>query len=241
MEAASLWMTSARLHRWPRICGHSCTIRRSYYTTNQYTFPGIFVPHGCNLHLAKAVKKVVKKAKVATVGAFSDPVEMDRIIRDGEADIVYMARQLLADPETPNKWRTGREDDVVPCVRCNNCIGRFDRGEFGCDVNPTVGEELLNLNLYPAPEMKRRVVVVGGGPGGLTAALTAARRGHEVILLEKEGRMGGTLNYLEHDCHKRDLMKFKIPLASIERSRCTSNTEATNINNLSVRTMYCAP
>lgn len=181
----------------------------SYYTTNQYTFPGIFVPHGCNLHLAKAVKKVVKKAMVATVGAYSDPVEMDRIIRDGDADIIYMARQLLADPETPNKWRTGREDDVVPCVRCMNCIGRFDKGEFGCDVNPTVGEELLNLNLFPAPEQKRRVVVVGGGPGGLTAALTAARRGHDVTLLEKEGRIGGTLNYLEHDCHKRDLIKFK--------------------------------
>lgn len=181
----------------------------SYYSSNVYMFPGIFVPHGCNLDVARAVKRAVTKAKVATVGAHSDPEEMDRIIRDGDADIVYMARQLLADPETPNKWRTGREGDVVPCVRCMNCLGRFDKGEFGCDVNPTVGHELLNLNLYPAPLGKRRVVVVGGGPGGLSAALTAKNRGHDVILLEKENRLGGTLNYLEHDCHKRDLMRFK--------------------------------
>lgn len=181
----------------------------SYYSSNLYTFPGIFVPRGCNLELAKAVKKVVKKAKVATVGGYNDPVEMDRIIRDGDADIVYMARQLLADPETPNKWRTGREDDVVPCTRCMNCLGRFDKGEMGCDVNPTIGHELLNLNCFPSPEATRKVIVVGGGPGGLMAALTAKLRGHDVILIEKENRLGGTLNYLEHDCHKGDLMTFR--------------------------------
>jgi len=181
----------------------------SYYTTNQFTFPGIFVPHGCNLELAKAVKKVLTKARVATVGAYSDPVEMDRIIRDGEADIIYMARQLLADPETPNKWRTGREADVVPCTRCMNCLGNFDKGVFGCDVNPSVGHELYNLSVMAAPPAKRRVVVVGGGPGGLSAALTAKDRGHEVILLEKEGVLGGTLNCVAHDCHKTDLTRYK--------------------------------
>lgn len=181
----------------------------SYYSSNLYTFPGIFVPRGCNLELAKAVKKVVKTAKVATVGGYNDPVEMDRIIRDGDADIVYMARQLLADPETVNKWRTGREEDVVPCTRCMNCLGRFDKGEMGCDVNPMIGHELLNLNTFPAPAEKRKVVVIGGGPGGLMAALTAKRRGHDVILIEKENRLGGTLNFLEHDCHKGDLMVFK--------------------------------
>ena len=180
----------------------------SYYTTNQYTFPGIFVPHACNLHLARELKKVVNIA-VATVGGHYDPAEMDRIIREGEADIVYMARQILADPESPNKFKRGRLDEVTPCTRCLNCLGNFDKALMGCDVNPKVGHELLNLNCMQPPEAARDVVVVGGGPGGMMAAVTAAERGHNVILIEKTDRLGGTLNYLEHDCHKGDLMRYK--------------------------------
>lgn len=181
----------------------------SYYTTNQYTFPSIFVPHGCNLDLARAVKHSGVRTAVATVGAFSDPEEMDRIIRDGDADIVYMARQILADPETPNKWRSGREDQVVPCTRCLNCLGNFSRGVFGCDVNPSVGHELYNLNLMAEPRNRRRVVVVGGGPGGMEAAYTAWERGHRVILLEKENRLGGMLNVLEDEVFKQDLIRYR--------------------------------
>ena len=181
----------------------------SYYSSNTYTFPGIFVERGCNLAIAKQVKKAVKKAKVSVVGGFADPAEMDRIIKDGDADIVYMARQLIADPQTPNKWRRGQEDDVVPCTRCMNCLGRFDKFELGCDVNPHTGHEIINLNTFAAPLVSRKVLVIGGGPGGMTAAITARNRGHKVVLLEKEGVLGGTMNYVEHDCHKGDLMKFR--------------------------------
>jgi len=181
----------------------------SYYSSNLYTFPGIFVEHACNLEVARAVKKVVKKAKVALVGALMDPVLMNEIIKNGDADIVYMARQSIADPETPNKWREGRENDVIPCCRCLNCLGRFDKGEMGCDVNPRIGHEIYNINTFPAPLASKKVLVIGGGPAGLTAAVTAAWRGHRVILAEKEERLGGTLNYIEHDCHKGDLMKFR--------------------------------
>ena len=183
----------------------------SYYTTNQYMFPSIYLPNGpqgCNLHLARAVKQKVK-IPVATVGGYYDPEVMDRIIRDGDADIVYMTRQILADPETPNKMRQGRENEITPCVRCMNCLGNFDKGVMGCDVNPNVGHELLDSVVKQPPENKRKVVVVGGGPGGMTAAVTAAQRGHDVTLIEKANKLGGTLNYTEHDCHKKDLMRYR--------------------------------
>ena len=216
----------------------------SYYTTNQYTFPGIFVPRGCNLELAKAVKKAVT-IPVATVGGYNNPEEMDRIIREGEADIIYMARQILADPETPNKWRAGLNKEVLPCTRCMNCLGRFDTGVMGCDVNPTVGHELYNLNLMLPPEHSKKVVVVGGGPGGLSAAYTATQRGHKVILLEKEPKLGGTLNYLEHDCHKGDLMVYRDHMISKVLSSDVDvrlNTEATAelLKSLEPEVVLCA-
>ena len=204
-----------------------------YYTTNQYTFPGIFVPggpEGCNLYLAKEVKKHVS-IPVATVGGYgSDPEELDRIIRDGEADIIYMARQILADPQTPNKWFRGEEDQVTKCVRCMNCLGNFDHNEFGCDVNPAVGHELMDLMQRQTPCESRTVVVIGGGPAGMKAALTASERGHKVTLIEKKDRLGGTLNYLEHDCHKYQLMEFKnhlIDLLGKSNVKVLLNTEAT--------------
>jgi len=181
----------------------------SYYTSNLYMFPGIFVPYACNREVAKAVKHSGTKIKVALVGALKDPALMEEILESGDADIVYMSRQILADPDVVNKWRAGREDDVVPCTRCMNCLGRFDKPEMGCDVNPNVGHELLNMNNWKAPEASRNVLIIGGGPAGMKAAMTASQRGHKVTLLEKENELGGTLNFLEHDCHKKDLMLFK--------------------------------
>lgn len=181
----------------------------SYYSTKQYTFPSIYVPHGCNLHLAAAVKKAVTKCYVATVGAYSDPEECDRIIQRGEADLIYIGRQLIADCEWPNKARTGRADEIRPCTRCNNCIGNFPTGRRECDVNPIVGQELYTLREMRPIAEKRKVLVVGGGPGGMAAAITCARRGHEVILAEKSDSLGGTLKFVDGDTWKYDLKRYK--------------------------------
>jgi 2,4-dienoyl-CoA reductase-like NADH-dependent reductase (Old Yellow Enzyme family)/thioredoxin reductase len=202
----------------------------SYYSTKQYTFPTIYVPHACNLHLAAAVKKMVSKCYVATVGAHYDPVECERIIKEGEADLIYIGRQLIADPQWPVKARTGREDEIRPCLRCLNCLGNFSRSRRECDVNPTVGQELYILNESHPVEYKRKVLIAGGGPGGMQAAITAAVRGHEVILAEKTDRLGGVLKITDKDAWKFDLRRYRdylIHMVKASKVKILMNTNVT--------------
>ena len=162
----------------------------TYQKTFGITHPSMFTEHGCNVFLAAEIKKHVSKP-VATIGGLSDPAQMEEIIASGKADIVYMARQLLADPELPRKVVEGRDDEIVKCLRCFTCMAeRAATSTRRCTVNPLIGREMDGVEVYPAP-VKRRVLVAGGGPGGLYAAYTAARRGHEVILCEKEAEVGG--------------------------------------------------
>ena len=104
-----------------------------------------------------------------------------------------MGRALLADPFLPNKVMANQEDEIVRCLRCFTCMAeRAATSTRRCTVNPLIGRELEGDVLYPAP-VKRKVLIAGGGPGGLYAAYTAARRGHQVILCEKEAEWGGIL------------------------------------------------
>lgn len=156
------------------------------------THPSMFKEHGCNVYLAAEIKKHVS-VPVATIGALNDPAQMEEIIASGKADVVYMARALLADPELPRKVTENRTDEIVHCLRCFTCMAeRAATGTRRCTVNPLIGREIEGTEVQPAP-VKKRVLVAGGGPGGLYAAYTAARRGHEVILCEKDAELGGIL------------------------------------------------
>lgn len=164
----------------------------TYQKTFGITHPSMFEDHGRNVYLAAEIRKHVSKP-VATIGGLTDPAMMEEIIASGKADVVYMARQLLADPETPRKIDEGREEEIVHCLRCFTCMAeRAATGTRRCTVNPLIGRELDGTEVQPAP-VRKKVVVVGGGPGGLYAAYTAARRGHRVVLMEKEGEVGGIL------------------------------------------------
>lgn len=164
----------------------------TYQKTFGITHPSMFEDHGRNVYLAAEIRKHVSKP-VATIGGLTDPAMMEEIIASGKADVVYMARQLLAEPETPRKIDEGREEEIVHCLRCFTCMAeRAATGTRRCTVNPLIGRELDGTEVQPAP-VRKKVVVVGGGPGGLYAAYTAARRGHRVVLMEKEGEVGGIL------------------------------------------------
>lgn len=164
------------------------TYQRSFGDTH----PSMFKEHGCNVHLAAEIKKRVSKP-VATIGGLNDPAQLEEIITSGKADIVYMARALLADPELPRKVVENRDAEIVRCLRCFTCMAeRAATATRRCTVNPLIGRETDGVEIMPAP-VKKKVLVAGAGPGGLYAAYTAARRGHQVILCEKEAQAGGIL------------------------------------------------
>ncbi len=154
-------------------------------------------PHyrdGYNTAVAAAVRKVVS-VPVMVVGRIHDPALAEKIIADGDADMVAMARPLLADPELPAKVLSARTPEIRRCLSCQNCIDSmliapFD-ANMNCAVNAQSGRE-AELAITPAA-VRKRVLVVGGGPAGMEAARVAALRGHEVRLVERGGRLGGSL------------------------------------------------
>ena len=156
------------------------------------THPSMFKEHGCNVYLAAEIKKHVS-IPVATIGALNDPEQMEEIIASGKADVVYMARALLADPFLPRKVMENKDDEIVKCLRCFTCMAeRAATSTRRCTVNPLIGREIEGDEVMLAA-IKKKVLVAGGGPGGLYAAYTAARRGHQVVLCEKEAELGGIL------------------------------------------------
>ncbi|MCF0121092.1 MAG: FAD-dependent oxidoreductase, partial [Oscillospiraceae bacterium] len=156
------------------------------------THPSMFLTDGVNVKYAAEIKKHVK-TPIATVGALVLPEQMEEIIATGKADVVEIARGLLADPDIPMKARTGKEDDIRKCMRCLACFSNLlNEGQFKCAINPEIGHEEEYKMTVPAAN-KKKVLIAGGGMAGMQAALTCAERGHEVILCEKSANLGGAL------------------------------------------------
>ena len=149
------------------------------------------VPQGAWVYLAEGVKNVVN-IPVAAGTQIQDVLLAERVVAQGKADMVYMARALVADPELPNKAREGRLDDIRPCMNCCRCISAVDNPPIFCSVNARMGRYLEYPDEKPC-EKSKTVLVIGGGPGGLEAARIASLRGHKVALYDQGSRLGGTL------------------------------------------------
>lgn len=147
---------------------------------------------GWRKHLAKAVKGAVS-IPVLAVTMIRDPAYAEKLLAEGVLDFAASVRCHLADPNWTNKAFQGREEDILPCIACMACLGKYyDEGHITCAVNPETGYE-AQLPPWKEDGDGRLVVVLGGGPGGMEAAWTAARRGFRVVLFEKSDSLGGQL------------------------------------------------
>jgi NADPH-dependent 2,4-dienoyl-CoA reductase/sulfur reductase-like enzyme len=139
-------------------------------------------------HLAKTVQSAVGIPVIA-VGRI-EPEDGEKLIAENSCEFVAMGRQLLADPELPNKLTNNSPEKIRPCINCFVCVAQnFWNGEPVCAVNARLGNYEAEIVL---PQKSKNVVIVGGGPAGLECARVASSRGHKVTLLEQMKRLGGT-------------------------------------------------
>ena len=197
-----------------------------------WVHPCGFRPPMPNVCVAEAFKKSGKfHVPIVTLGAIDSVDSAEEILSSGKADMVTMARALIADPLLIKKCVAGRREDVTPCIKCMRCHDSTVYGHhFQCSVNPTAGLENSIAHLVQPVERVKNVAVVGGGPAGMKAALVARERGHQVTLFEATGELGGMLHmagYFPFKYPVKDYMNWLI--AQVNKSDITVklNTKAT--------------
>jgi len=177
------------------------------YETGWWPHPPQFQPPGCMVDLAEKVKKVVSIPVIA-VGRLQYPEVAEQVIEQGRADFVAIGRGLLADPQWVNKVRTGKTNEIIPCIGCHEgCLWQMIPGEpTSCALNPVTGHE-TDRKLVPLKE-KQKLLVIGGGPGGIEAARLGCERGFDVTLWEATDRLGGNLWPAGHPEFKNDIRDY---------------------------------
>lgn len=179
----------------------------SILEATNWNIPPMRIPRGVHLRLSAGVKEVVD-VPVIGVGRMNDPYLAELALSEGKLDLVGMARALLADPELPKKAEEGRVKDIRKCIACNHCLD-LDTSRFAactCAINPELGRErIFRIKKVKTP---KKVMVIGGGPAGMTAAMYAQLRGHNVTLYEREGQLGGQMLLAVMPPHKEEVQEF---------------------------------
>ncbi|WPE24335.1 FAD-dependent oxidoreductase [Shinella zoogloeoides] len=157
-------------------------------------WPSYYFEPGAFVHLPAAIKAAVD-LPVVGAGRMDSPGIAEQTLASGKADIIGMAKTLIADPHFPNKAKAGRVEDIRQCIGCTQaCVGHVDIGlGVGCIYNPVTGREEVWGEMESAA-VPKKVVIIGGGPAGMEAARVAAERGHKVTLIDRGTRLGGQVN-----------------------------------------------
>ena len=160
---------------------------------------------GTHSALSEEIKKYVH-IPVTSVGRILEPWFAEEMIANGKADACMIGRANLCDPEFVNKAMEGRDEDIRPCIGCLRCLNGIMFGKrVSCTMNPSF--ELENEDNVPLAEEKKNILVIGGGPAGMEASYIAKKRGHHVILCEKQGELGGLLRLAAVPIGKQDLAR----------------------------------
>lgn len=172
-----------------------------------YSMPPYYHPHCHNVKYAEAFKNCADiHIPITTVGSITSVAEAEEIIASGKADMVAMARPLMAEPDLLKNAYAGKPELNRPCLRCYECAPNIMQ-HLHCAVNPVCGRETQYRVIHKAEE-KKKVVVIGGGVSGMMAVQTLVKRGHEVVLFEKEDMLGKKLYEISSLSFKGDMRRY---------------------------------
>jgi hypothetical protein len=179
--------------------------------------PDMASPSAPFRHLPKAFKQAFPDLTILAICRIDDLHVAEEVLADGAADLVGMARPQIAEPDLVSRSLAGRQHETRHCIACNQgCIGRSESGSpISCVVNPRVGleDEFARVDAL-AIDRPETVAVIGGGPAGLQAAVTAARRGHQVTLYEARDVLGGQVRIASGLCGRE---RFALLVEELER------------------------
>ncbi|TFF98246.1 MAG: FAD-binding protein [Promethearchaeota archaeon] len=172
-------------------------------TPDHLMIPYMTSPRGIHTNLSAQIKKVIKSVPIIGVGRINDPDVAEQILQDNKADMVALARQSICDPFFVNKIKEGKKKDIMKCMACNTCINNLAlQKEIVCAFNPDILHSEFEIEKTKEP---KKILIVGAGPGGLTAAKYGKLKGHDVILIEKDNKIGGTLHLANSAPYKKEI------------------------------------
>ncbi len=175
--------------------------------TMRYMIQPMYMPHCINVHYAEQFRKAVRVPIVA-VGSITTMEEAEEILASGQADMVAMARAIMAGGNTVNDAKRGKTEDTRPCLRCWTCNKHSGMGvPVRCAVNPKLGKEMQLLRIPPKAEAQL-IAIVGGGPAGMQTALSAAERGCRSVIFERDSSLGGKLILAAGVEYKQDIRRY---------------------------------